>query len=106
MWDPPGSGIKPSSPALAGRFFTTEPPGKPLCSESLKCDTSTPLLEGGFSRGSLAGPGSTLNPVYYLHLTVLSLWTSAQSELPGSVCSSGSSRVGLSGFFLASGSQV
>ena len=29
MWDLPGSGIKPLSPALAGRFFTTGPPGKP-----------------------------------------------------------------------------
>ena len=29
LWDLPGSGIKPASPALAGRFFTTEPPGKP-----------------------------------------------------------------------------
>jgi len=29
MWDLPGPGIKPMSPALAGRFFTTEPPGKP-----------------------------------------------------------------------------
>ena len=28
MWDLPGSGIKPMSPALAGRFFTTEPPRK------------------------------------------------------------------------------
>jgi len=28
MWDPPG-GIEPESPELAGRFFTTEPPGKP-----------------------------------------------------------------------------
>ena len=28
MWDLPGSGIKPVSPARAGRFFTTEPPGK------------------------------------------------------------------------------
>ena len=27
MWDLPGSWIKPGSPALAGRFFTTEPPG-------------------------------------------------------------------------------
>ena len=27
--DLPDSGIKPGSPALAGRFFTTEPPGKP-----------------------------------------------------------------------------
>ena len=25
----PFSGIKPPTPALAGRFFTTEPPGKP-----------------------------------------------------------------------------
>ena len=28
MWDPPGPGIKPMSPALAGRCFTSEPPGK------------------------------------------------------------------------------
>ena len=30
MWDLPGSGIEPVSPALAGGFFTTKPPGKPL----------------------------------------------------------------------------
>ena len=29
MWDLPRSGIEPVSPALAGGFFTTEPPGKP-----------------------------------------------------------------------------
>jgi len=29
MWDLLGPGIEPMSPALAGRFFTTEPPGKP-----------------------------------------------------------------------------
>ena len=28
--DLPDQGIKPKSPALAGKFFTTEPPGKPL----------------------------------------------------------------------------
>ena len=27
--DLPDPGLKPRSPALAGRFFTTEPPGKP-----------------------------------------------------------------------------
>ena len=27
--DLPDPGIKPSSPALAGEYFTTEPPGKP-----------------------------------------------------------------------------
>ena len=30
MWELPRPGIEPVSPALAGRFFTTEPPGKPL----------------------------------------------------------------------------
>ena len=30
MWDLPGLGLKPMSPALAGRFLTTAPPGKPL----------------------------------------------------------------------------
>ena len=29
VWNLPGSGIEPVSPASAGRFFTTEPPGKP-----------------------------------------------------------------------------
>jgi len=29
MWDLSGSGIEPVSPALAGGFFTTKPPGKP-----------------------------------------------------------------------------
>ena len=29
MYGLPGPGIKPVSPVLAGRFFTTEPPGKP-----------------------------------------------------------------------------
>ena len=36
MWDPPRPGLEPVSPALAGRFSTTAPPGKPcsyyLCS--------------------------------------------------------------------------
>ena len=30
MWDPPGPGLEPVSPALAGRFLTTAPPEKPL----------------------------------------------------------------------------
>ena len=31
MWDLPGPGLEPVSPALAGRFLTTVPPGKSLC---------------------------------------------------------------------------
>ena len=30
------TGIKPTSPALAGGFFTTEPPGKPLLNSYLR----------------------------------------------------------------------
>ena len=30
MWDLPGQGLESMSPALAGRFLTTAPPGKPL----------------------------------------------------------------------------
>ena len=32
MWDLPRPGLEPVSPALAGRFLTTAPPGKPLLS--------------------------------------------------------------------------
>ena len=28
MWDLPGPGVEPMSPALAGGFYTTEPSGK------------------------------------------------------------------------------
>ena len=31
MWDLPRPGLEPVSPALAGRFSTTAPPGKPCC---------------------------------------------------------------------------
>ena len=45
MWDLPRPGIEPVSPALAGRFFTTEPPGKPyrlsLVAEVVRQNTYT-----------------------------------------------------------------
>ena len=44
----PNSGIEPTSPALAGRFFTTEPPGNPhngiLFSHKKKNETGTSLV--------------------------------------------------------------
>ena len=39
LGDLPNTGIKPTSPALAGRFFTTESPGKPNCSLVLRKDS-------------------------------------------------------------------
>ena len=41
--DLPHPGIESVSPALAGRFFTTEPPGKPI-SYSHLCNTHTNKL--------------------------------------------------------------
>ena len=35
MWGLPGPGLEPVSPALAGRFLTTAPPGKSLNDELL-----------------------------------------------------------------------
>ena len=36
-WDLPGSGIKPVSPALTSRVFTTEPPGPVVKNRGKKC---------------------------------------------------------------------
>ena len=49
MWDLPRPGLEPVSPALAGRFSTTAPPGKPLCiflklKIELPYDSAIPLL--------------------------------------------------------------
>ena len=40
MWDPPRPGLEPVSPALAGRFSATAPPGKP---SSSVFDLASPL---------------------------------------------------------------
>ena len=37
MWDLPRPGLEPVSPALAGRFSTTAPPGKPLLLSFMSC---------------------------------------------------------------------
>ena len=63
MWDLPGPGIEPVSPALAGGFLTTAPPGKPpksifnprwvvtyiLCGQfpDVRGNTITYLADGG-----------------------------------------------------------
>ena len=47
MWDISGSDIEPILPALAGGFFTTEPPGKPwvlLLNEFLSNIKQTKIL--------------------------------------------------------------
>ena len=48
LGDLPNPGIKPTSPALAGGFFTTEPPGKP------KVVISDPVITFALGRRKMA----------------------------------------------------
>ena len=43
-------GIEPPSPALAGGFFTTEPPGKPLCYTGTQTINNVVIVSGGQQR--------------------------------------------------------
>ena len=42
MWDLPGPGLQPMSPALAGGFFTTVPPGKPTLATFIQHNFGSP----------------------------------------------------------------
>ena len=59
MWDLPGPGIEPMSPALAGRFLTTGPPGKctfPIlaaCVELSQTSLGAPLASHRFADEAL-----------------------------------------------------
>ena len=44
MWDPPGPGLEPVSPALAGGFSTSAPPGKPETGSFEAGDQSSIIL--------------------------------------------------------------
>ena len=47
MWDLPGPGIEPMSPALAGGFLTTVPPGKTLIIVISRTSFSYLVVYGG-----------------------------------------------------------
>ena len=76
IWDPPRPGLEPVSPALAGRFSTTVPPGKP---QSLffvfelffnRYATSCIFLHFNlyhYRRFYQKNSGSSLLPVFWIH---------------------------------------
>ena len=60
MWDLPGPGLEPVSPALAGGFLTTAPPGKSLQVHSWEQGTSKPCLRArGLPAGGIQGQWSS-----------------------------------------------
>ena len=62
MWDLPRPGIEPMSPALAGGFLTTGPPGK-SCNDFLSTET-----DGHSERNPLLFKGSITSICLYSNL--------------------------------------
>ena len=62
MWNLPGPGIEPVSPALAGGLFTTGPPGKSLWEASLSYSQTE--REGMGSKGALPHCNKHFLPFY------------------------------------------
>ena len=73
MWDLPRLGPEPMSPALAGRFSTTAPPGKPkgnifnLTVQYLEKYSSTSYITASFTLAS-GHPGLEIKILYYCTL--------------------------------------
>ena len=88
MWNLPRQGIKPVSPALAGRFFTTEPPGKPLLFLSiLKTSLDFPDSSVGKESACNAGdpgsiPGSGRSPGEGIGYPLQYSWAFLVKNLP------------------------
>ena len=79
MWDLPGPGLEPVSPALAGGFLTTVPPGKSPCFHFLTAvnDAARNILVPvfvGTAVSPLAESGSSLRegPAVWGHSRCLS----------------------------------
>ena len=60
MRELPGSGIEPASPALAGGFFTTEPPAKPLKMKRMMLFYTTVTEEWAVEQTDAGPPGDTV----------------------------------------------
>ena len=74
MWDLPRPGLEPVSPALAGRFPTTAPPGKPhsVFNESITTVSSHCYQDLGVIYATTPGRGKGTMKGWCLHVVVLS----------------------------------
>ena len=80
MLHPPGPGIKLMSPALGGRFFTTEPAGKPSIEFSTTEETLYPLAVTPYF--SSLQPAVTTNLLYQFSLAQFSRSVVSDSVRP------------------------
>ena len=77
----PDPGVEPGSPALAGGFFTAEPPGKPALSHTYKL-----IINKYFALFCILSSKSIMGITLTAHLN---LHTSAQQLLVASGCKAG-----------------
>ena len=80
--DLPDPGIKAASPALAGEFFTTEPPGKPPLMEFIWGFSGVVLTLREFSRGWLENQ-TCVEWVFPVVDENLKFWSVTQGDLHG-----------------------
>ena len=79
MWDLPRPGLKPLSPALAGRFLTTAPPGKSSVN-SLKR-----TIHVCFSTAQLSPPVTPFLPIHPNPAHPATLWSNHTSPMKPSL---------------------
>ena len=78
MWDLPRPGLEPVSPALAGRFSTTAPPGKPYSIfNCFQAKSKNPYLD---SQGSMY-LSCLFSFIHYLSCSVFSMHTYLSASL-------------------------
>ena len=99
MWDLPGAGFEPVSPAQAGGLFTTEPPGKPsshfiylfiyfkLCHMAYQILGPQPGIEPGHTAVKAPSPSHwttrEVPPVKFSCSVVSTLWDPMDCSRPG-----------------------
>ena len=88
MWDPPRPGLEPMSPALAGRFSTTAPPGKPLESTFKKFLISHLGTNAGINHPACCSQTNLLSSSSLLPLPMFRNVVAA-SLLPSQICFAG-----------------
>ena len=94
MWDPPRPGLEPVSPALAGRFSTTAPPGKPQAVLIKFCPfpcISDPHIRTHFLMRLLPCSSSWCNFTYICLCTSVSLVSRCGPQTRGGKLGRGSS---------------
>ena len=104
MWDLPRPGLEPVSPALAGRFSTTAPPGKPglffliltflsSSSDGTSGERANPIILGGNIEKKIFSPEGPKNFMFLKDHKLLLLYVNCRDVATDQVLSIENSNV-------------